>query len=256
MTLELALNPFEGKKTGRKAEREEKIELELDEKVERVLEQHRQLNSIKDYYKTEKTLKNLEYEALNPTQIDIILQRIMKKLEEEHWPIADFLSKIIQKSYDAGYNNFTLTTKKTQIDFLASELKGKQENPLQITIQGNTGDLCGEELYECTFNIQGNTGYELGAKSENCTYNITGNTQRRCGIFSTNCKYNIAGNTEELCGQSSENCTYNITGNTGDRCGHTSENCTFTTPNEKTYKKILKDVKNYAMRFKVKYTGE
>jgi len=154
--MKLTLNPFENKKPGKKAEQEQKIEIELDEKIERMMEQYRPIKTKEDSDEVIEEVESLDYETLEPTQIDILLQRIIQKTKNHTTGI--FLSQIIQKSYAAGHNNFTLTTKETLIHSLGNGLKGLSENPIQITIQGNASYWCGVGSENCTYNITGNTG--------------------------------------------------------------------------------------------------
>jgi len=254
MTLELALNPFENKKPGKKADIEQKVEFELDEKVERMMEQYRQTNFHR-YFFNSAQVNSLEYEILNPAQIDILLQKIIQetpKHKTEHITTSHILSKIIQKSYEEGHNNFTLTTKKTEMVCVGHKLKGTLENLIQITIQGNIGAYFGERSENCTYNLTGDTDDRCGANSKNCTYNIQRNTGFMCGYNSENCEYNIQGNVGGRCGDGSENCTYNLYGNIGEECGWNSIKCTFTTPNKEIYKRIRKDIKKNAKKSKVK----
>jgi len=268
--MKLALNPFENKKAGKKAEQEQKIEFELDEKVERMMEQYRTFPN-KDILDE---LNSMKYEILEPTQIDLLLQQIIQtktKCAPESPATGWFLSKIIQNSYNAGHNNFTLTTKESRIQFLGNELEGTIENPIQIAIQGsagaglgsesrncrynvqgNTGVHCGDRSKNCTYNIKGTTGKGCGWESENCQYDVQGNTGNVCGYNSENCQYDVQGNTGDYCGISSEKCTYNLYGNIGDRCGWNSKKCTFRTPSKEIYKRIRKKVKKEADKAKVK----
>jgi len=270
--MKLALNPFEGKKPGRKAEQEQKIEFELDEKVERVLGHYR----LEITQGLGRSTQNWSiYETLKPVQIDMLLQRMIKETPKKHLELSVFLSKIIQNSYKKGYNNFTLTTKETELKMIGSRLRGMQENPIQITIRGNPGTnlgwksenceyniqsaeySCGAESENCTYNIKGNAGYNCGANSANSTYNITGSVGHDCGSNSVDCTYNITGSAGHECGVISENCTYNMQGNIGDKCGFLSVNCAFVTPNKETYEKMLKDVEEFGKEGnKVEYTGK
>jgi len=243
--MKLALNPFKGKKPGKKAEQEQKIEFELDEKVERVLEQYMQI-PFSHYYSIEDhgintKINSLDYETLRPAQIDTLLQKIIQTAPEEqikNYLTGRFLSKLIQKSYKAGNNNFTLTTKQTEIGSLGSHLAGFMQDIIQVTIQGNAGQGLGYDSALVTYNIQGNVGYSCGSKSAYCEYNIEGNAGTCLGLKS---------------GAS----TYNLQGTVGDKCGDTAYNCFFTTSNIETYKKMVADVKEYELKDnEVEYTGQ
>jgi len=176
--MKLALNPFKNKKPGKKAEQEQKIEFELDEKIERMLEQYRPLEisgTIFGYNeKEELELGSLEYEILKPSQIDTLLQKMIQETPKEKFEnrlTGRFLSKIIQKSFEEGYNNFTLTTKQTEISSLGSYFpKVRGKNPMQITIKGNAGHFLGFISKNCEYDVQGSVGIHCGDYSTDCTF--------------------------------------------------------------------------------------
>jgi len=220
---------------------------------------------------------------LTPNQINKFLQNTMTY--ENHYAYSEttglFISQLLQNSYDAGINNFTLnTTQLKDIHYLGREIKGTPEKPINITVIGNIGEVLGNRSQYSRFNIEGSAGKNCGNSSQNATYNITGNTEDRCGSESELSQFNITGSTGYLCGYSSTNSTYKISentkshcgdhstnstfeikGNAGDECGNSATNSTFKisgeigmssgtlarkttyqTPNKETLTKLLKDV--------------
>jgi len=130
-------------------------------------------------------------QILTPEQVNTFLQTTVKY--EKHKNYTDstglFISRLIQNSYDHGYNSFTLdTTALKEIDTIGY-IKGTPRNPIEITIIGNTGNVCGYRTKYITFNITGNIGHNCGFESRNSTFNITGNVGSLCGILSKDSTY-------------------------------------------------------------------
>jgi glutamate synthase domain-containing protein 3 len=216
--LESKLNPFSELGEGKEPQRIETVTFEADKAVDRMVE----------LYETTGLHKNQKYfiDALNPAQINIVLQKIIAKHPEEDMTRGkkgDFLNNLIQQSYKSGYNDFILNVQDTRIYGLGLHLKGVPENKMNITIQGNAG-------------------FEFGSGSKHCIYTIQGSTGDECGRFSTGCTFNVQGSTGEWCGWNSKHSTFNIKDETGSCTGRNSTNCTFTSLNKKTYEKMQKSV--------------
>ncbi|GAG50666.1 unnamed protein product, partial [marine sediment metagenome] len=176
MTLEqtLALNPF-SKREGKEPEKEKKVELEVDETVERIFEGYKKLRDTREYNELKEGTSKLE--VLKPAQIDKLLQWIRSETPRdkvENWITGDFLTGIIQDSYDAGYNDFVLTTADTEINEMGNGLEGTEENPIKLDIKGIAGYRCGDNSKNSEFNIEGNVEGNCGSKSKNSTFNIKG----------------------------------------------------------------------------------
>ena len=194
---------FEGFAAG-KPEEEKKIEVVegvfqgLMERYERILEMK---------YAERKNQLDKITDILTPAEINTFLQMTIRHEQHEEYCLTtrEIISELIQKSYDAGHNDFMLdTTALKEIYYIGSNLEGTEERPIEITITGNTGDWC-------------------GCLSKHLTYKITGNTGGECGY-------------------GSKNSTFEISGNTGEGCGKYSTFSTYKTPNRKTLQKMLKDV--------------
>ena len=184
-------------------------------------------------------------QILTPEKINAFLQttKIFENDKNYQSYTGKFISKLIQNSYNAGNNNFKLNTKNLkEIHSLGYGLQGIKEKQIKITIEGNTGNWCGEESKHTTFNIKGNTGNWCGWRSKHTTFNIEGNTRNYCGGYSYNSTFNIKENTGDSCGHFSNNTTYNIKGNTGNKCGEFSNNTTYITHKPELYQKLLKQL--------------
>jgi len=223
-TLEMALKPFEGRKV-RNPEIVEEIEFERDELVEKTLETYMHLRDIYDWNSLETKSKKLSYDSLSPFQMDIVLQKIIqnRNLKSDGRAAGLMMAKLLQKSYNSGYNDFALATRNSFISHIGTQLKGNVESLLNLTIYGNVGHSFGINSRDSDFTINGDANLWFGFGSENCSFTVDGKT----GMW---------------CGADSKNSIYLLYGSVGPYCGSDSYNCLFKTPNEKTYKKLLEMV--------------
>ena len=112
-------------------------------------------------------------DILTPTDINLFLQTTIRHEQHKNydWATGHFISELIQNSYDAGHNDFTLsTTALKRIHNLGSYLEGTKKRPLEITIKGNIGYSCGCSAKNAAFNIKGNARDSCGFCAENSTF--------------------------------------------------------------------------------------
>ena len=145
--------------------------LESEDKV-KVIGEHTFGELFREYEKyigeKGKTQKNLEEitGVLTPEDINEFLQitRRFGEYQEYSERTGEFITKLIQNSYDAGNNNFELNTKKLNRFFdlnmkvlnmliggLGRNLQGHPERILSLQIDGDVGDECGFGTAFCTF---------------------------------------------------------------------------------------------------------
>lgn len=104
-----------------------------------------------------------------------------------------FISRIIQNSYEAGYNNFTLNNT-TAIWDIGEKLKGTQENPIKITIQDGAGHnlFLGAEHLEA--HVYGSIANLVLFAAKNCTIHIhDDNEQLDLCCAAENCQAHVYG---------------------------------------------------------------
>ncbi len=117
----------------------------------------------------EKSEKNI----LNPDQINDLVSYLISDVllkgkkypchgTEKQISLLDFdqgihLSKLIQKSYNAGYNDFKINTKGTSvlINAFGSYLNGSKENPLRLNMVGDVGECCAAYSNYLILNLEG-----------------------------------------------------------------------------------------------------
>ncbi len=103
-------------------------------------------------------------DVLTPEEIDKFLQLTALHEDDERHQEATcyFLSRLIQNSYEAGHNGFTLNSRTLtkRLGCGIAFLKGKMRNPIKITINGDV-EAIGREVRYVDFDIRGNC-VELG----------------------------------------------------------------------------------------------
>ncbi len=194
-TLSVASNPFERYKgIGKPDEKKEQktvrtafpqLEALLKKYQEVLAHDGRFLPSVDDLH-----------DAPTPEQIDQCLQSTAPfechKNYEEHTGI--FLSKLIQNSYEAGHNNFRLTTRTLtkNITYL-DDFKGGYYRPIHITIDGNIGHMCGHDSSHARIELMGNAKDWCGDNAEDSTFIIHGTTGFYCAGNSKHCRFHLLG---------------------------------------------------------------
>lgn len=260
MNLETAMSmdPFFGKK-GKHPEIEDRLEIGRDPVVDKIFEMHNGM----DPDEAPKYLSKIELDVLNPAQIDLMLQKMLSSEKEDKDHVrGSFLNRLIQDSYNEGYNGFILTTGDAKVDCLGWQLKGNSKRKLEVTVKGNLGDWCCYDSEFVSFVVEGGVGSRYGAHSRSNVLDIRGRTGNDCGLKSWYSSFNIQGDTGQGCGSESEYSSFEVGGNAGYDygslakyglfsiegnlselwCGSGSQNSTFITSNKATYRTLKKNV--------------
>ena len=208
----------------------------------------------------EEKLKN---HVLTPTQINEFFKSTeeFKKYHNHEWHTAWVINELVQNSYNADFNNFFIDTSKVgPIHFLGSELKGKKDNLLNITVPTSTSDGWGQRIENCLFTIKIDNGYESFAEAKNSTINILKNHSidsfRDTHNINLNIKQNYARNALERVSNSNVSINYNygdllgkhasytkfkIENNSGEEIGLGADNCVFKSENKEVLESIVAD---------------
>lgn len=96
-----------------------------------------------------------------------------------------YLSKLIQKSYNAGHNDFRVDSGSDILSI--GGLNGTPENILKLTLSDNVSTFFGDNCSYSNFLILGNAGYGLGNESNNCLYRVAGQIKGGCFIHANDC---------------------------------------------------------------------
>jgi len=127
-------------------------------------------------------------EILSPDDINLFLQASIPFEDlQSSFPFEDkayciamglFLSRLIQNSYQAGHNNFYLNTKNIlPLSELGMCFQGEEENPLKLTIDGDTGKNLGSRATNSMMTVHGNT-ISLGDFISHCTFILHGKLEK------------------------------------------------------------------------------
>ena len=176
----------------------EKIVVEKDPFVDKAIELYEHLMFEKDYARSFVLDWENNYQqssmnvVLTPAQIDFVLQRIITAYsidDVEHFVTGEYVSNLIQHSYAAGHNTFTISTKDTKMDYLGSYLKGTSRNKIAITIQGTIGDFFAQKSTWCDIVVHGDVADFCGHYSQYCDYFIHGDVAEQYGALSERCTH-------------------------------------------------------------------
>lgn len=127
-----------------------------------------------------------------------------------HFYIGYFISDLIQASYEAGHNDFVFNTKPLiNIKNLGSDLKGTEDNPIRLTVYGDTGDNLGCLSRYCNFVVNGNVS-DCGSNSQYSHFEINGNVNESCGYTARNSEFVINGTLGKTVFFGAEMCTFRI----------------------------------------------
>ncbi len=123
------------------------------------------------------------------------------------------VSKLIQNSYERGYNGFTLKTGNEFFpDYLCAFLTGAGERRITVTIDGSCGDYCGYGSENLYLKIDGNTGFHFGSAMGDSSSIITGNASGYVGESSKDSSFTIGINAGDCLGHRSKGSTYIVAG--------------------------------------------
>lgn len=251
MNLEtsMAINPF-GNQKGKVPEIVDRISTEQDPLLDKILEEYESLRkycghpkSTRDYLTQPSQYFTLQsMETLTPAKIDLVLRTIIdteKKLDEL---TGIFLTKLIQDSYNAGYNGFVLTTGDALIDRLGYQLRGMPEKELELTVRGNAGWYCGENSKLSTFTVEGSVGTWYGSSSKHCFFKAEEHVGWGCGFRSEYSLFILEGDVGGSCGIGSEYCSFELKRGVGTMSGTESENSLYTLSNQEAYEEVKKNI--------------
>ncbi len=170
------------------------------------------------YTAMEKAVEQYFPERLTPAEINIFLQMSMGTEGHPNYNRADYIiTQLIQNSYDAGYNDFTLSTAALNEKIALWSLRGRPQNILRVTIDGDAGYTSFPHSRYVEGRIRGNA-YACGAGSSDSAFIIGGNDLGDLGWA-----YFDDGMSAEW----SERCSFTVRGTVGKRSGLRSSACLF-----------------------------
>ncbi len=212
MNVSMAFDPFAGRNAGKAAQTIREIKTEDDHLVERVVNLYKNL---------ELDMHDTRLPLLNPLQINLVLSKCIALGLEEHAEASDLaalISRLIQKSYDAGNTNFVLDTYDTQIPDVG-HFKARSKRRMSITVHGNVGTSFGYQSKYVDVSISGSAANGFGQESYKSSYQ--------------------AKRTELFCGSQSDSCMYSVLKGFGEYFAHATTNSEFTFHSKMTGRDML-----------------
>ena len=160
-------------------------------------------------YDPDKLRASLRGYVLTPSQINYFLQATieLESCKGYAHSVCRFMRPLIQNSYDAGHNGFTLNTKDLPlIGSVGWSLKGTEDRLLMLGVEGDAGNILGLGARHACFTLNGNyVGDNLGSTAFYSTFIL---------------------NVED----------------TGKDSGFVAGDCTFKTPNREVLSKLIDSV--------------
>lgn len=204
--MNLALNPFD---RGKKPEVVDKVKIEGTENVKKCLEFY--CNYDFDFYEDDveevKAFEDGCYQlpVLNPLEISILQEMCKESIGDSDDSFSNyvcihtgrFFTIMLQKSYNAGNNNFRLQG--DHIRDLCTELKGRYDRYLEVEVKGYIGSYFahGSSYLKCK--IDGDVWGTFGGYTTWCEFDIDGQVTeinkpfRNCKFILRRRKYTKAG---------------------------------------------------------------
>lgn len=180
-----------------------------------------------------------EKSSFSPHASEPILKQYANKL-------AFFLNRLVQDSFNAGYNGFEFDLNKNRtlswgtdgykfdfqklkIDYLFSGLKGTRRRPLEIKVKEVVGELFAFESQRVNYNIDGDVfGSCFGMRSSSCDFFINGDVKgNQCGDGSNFSLYVIAGDVADNLGLGARDSKFLVSGNVHGSLGRASKRSEF-----------------------------
>ncbi len=223
MTLAMAVDPFANSTRGKSAQSISKILLEKDETIDSILRHYRIYAAVLESIATpdnggseaSRYLNGVRLPIATPKQIDLAYQLIAPESDIQTHEAGKFLSKLVQASFDAGYNGFLISASQG-IDEFPYELTGKENDTLKIEIYGNAGNQFGSFSAYLDVTLQGSAGNHPAFWTKDSIIVIGGDVGTHCGVSLGRSKISILGNAGDSPFMDSQDSNWYIGGKIGD----------------------------------------
>ncbi len=143
---------------------------------------------------TDKLLRAAVRESLTPEQINQFLQCTIAYENHPNYSTntGDFVSRLIQNSFDAGNNGFHLSLRglSRRIHYLCN-IRGTPERIIEVALEGNAGNNLGVDAQNAIITLRGNAGDFCGQGSKNATFHLHGDVGENLGNESTETTFHL-----------------------------------------------------------------
>ena len=145
--------------------------------------------------------------VLNPNEINYLNNLNELQSHNYHRLFSNCMNDVIQTSYDAGYNDFffVLDDRNTLYGHAASNLVGRQNNPINFTIKGKVYSFFGKNSNYVNVSILGDVNSFFGNSASNLKAFVRGDVSYKTASDSINMSLFVDGNVSYSCGRTSVN---------------------------------------------------
>ncbi|MBI4453652.1 hypothetical protein HY636_03335 [Candidatus Woesearchaeota archaeon] len=214
------------RQTAQKPDEKRKVKVVGENKFGNLLRRYELFLGRKNYFiKNKEILDGIE-DVLTVEDINAFLQLTVgfEDYEKDYSRgTSRFINRLIQNSYNAGYNNFVLNTivLSKKLDHFGENFCGLPYRMISVQIDGDIGVNCGMNAFCSSFTINGNANSCCGYKIYNSIITVKGDVGNWFGFGAKYSSFTI-------------NEGVNTDNYTDDTIG-----CTFKTQNPKTLDKLL-----------------
>jgi len=213
---------------------DDKKEKKIDEK-QRYPGLDKLIQTYEDYLSGKEELLESVDDILTPQQINHFLGFSRGyEFEPEYQKTASFLNVLIENSYHAGYNDFTLSSDGMLASLCTQQRETDKRNPLRVKVTGpagnnfgsqsrhmhatleDVGTSCGYHMRSSRLIINGNAGEDFGYNSMFSEFHITGNAGNTIGRQANRTIFRIDGNSGDVLGSASQDSVFIIKGKVGE----------------------------------------
>ncbi len=148
---------------------------------------------------------------LKPEEIAAFL-RISEIHEDTHSNVTSvFISKLVQNSFDAGYNDFRLSGELQYFSDLPYKFKGREDKLLKVVMDDGAPYKCGNRAEYIEVYAQHHCSSNLGSYSKHSKYHVAGDIiGRGLGAYAQNSEFIVQGNGGSHVGQGAKESKFTI----------------------------------------------
>ncbi len=128
--------------------------------------------------------------VLSPPKIDHFLQ--LTSIDRDwgyQYKVGPFIARLIQNSYNAGHNNFILSTYDLPKIRDLGYFSGTEENPLCIQTKGDLDSYYGVDVQYASLTIEGDVDLSFGYRAKDSTFTFNGQIPMDEDIRAENCTF-------------------------------------------------------------------
>lgn len=161
------LEKYSGKGIG---ESDERKEVMSDSRIELIMKEY---EAQRESFKPDR-IQNCPSLSVVPTPAEVtaLFNAFKVNRDDSYYFLGRYVSLMIQKSYQAGFNDFYINSDEIKADYLPCFLKGRKEEPLRIHVDGDLGHKCGIQMENVNLIVDGSVGDSFSGDSSQCLFDV------------------------------------------------------------------------------------